>query len=85
MKLEININKRITNNEKPQVKKLTALKVISALLFIVTFIILLSGFIDVINNDADSQKISLVFYFAIIVLVFGIIGNGLSLIPALQD
>ena len=69
-------------NEKPQVKKLTALKVISIIFFVATFVLLLIGLIDSLGNEGNSLTLGMALYFIFFVLVFGLIGNVLALIPA---
>lgn len=59
------------------IRKLTALKIVSGILFLGITIRLTIGLVDAISG------LALAFYFAIIVVIFGTIGNGLALIFAL--
>lgn len=83
----INNNGEIINNDKvneqPKARKLLALIIISAIFLLLTAVMLLTGLIDALNNDGDAETVGLVFYYVFIVLVFGIIGNSIALIPAL--
>lgn len=70
-------------NETPQVRKLTALKVVSIILFVATLAFLLIGLVDALGNEGNAYKLGIALYFIFFVLVFGLIGNVLALIPAL--
>ena len=77
----IEVQNGVQANIKP-IKKLTVLKVLSILFCAITFVLLLLTLFDALANEGDALKVALVFYYVFFVLVFGIIGNFLALIPA---
>lgn len=76
------MEEKVVVGEKPQIKKLTILKVLSVLFCVITFVLLLVTLIDALANEGDAQKVALVFYYIFFVLVFGVIGNSLALVTA---
>lgn len=68
--------------EEKKLKKLTILKIFSAIIFIGITIYLIIGLVDALNSSADKISLNIALYFTFIVIIFGTIGNALALIPA---
>ncbi len=76
------MEEKVNINDMPKVRKLTALKVLSIIFCVATFVLLLVTLLDALANKGDDLKVALVFYFTFIVIVFGVIGNCLAIIPS---
>lgn len=68
--------------EEKKIRKLTALKIISAIIFIGITIYLVVGLVDALNSSADKISLNVALYLTFVVIIFGTIGNVLALIPA---
>ncbi len=74
-----NINEQIVQERK--YKKYTALKIISLIVWLITLAWLTYGAIDVAKiSDTNSRGLSVAFYLTFSVIIFGGIGNVVSLI-----
>ncbi len=78
-----NTNEQIVQERK--YKKFTALKIISAVVWLITLAWLIYGAIDVamIPLDNNGRGISVAFFLTFNVIIFGGIGNAISLIISL--
>ncbi len=70
-------------SNKTRSKLLIALKLIFALIYIGLTIWLAWGLIDVLTTPSENTSLSLALYLSFIIIIFGIIGYAIALIPAI--
>lgn len=68
--------------ENKNVKKLTFLKIISAIICVATFIYLLVGLINATGGNSSNPGLELAVYLTFSVIIFGVIGNAIAVILA---
>lgn len=69
--------------EEIKTKKRIALKVIALVIYLAITAFLLYGLIDAKTTEGSAKGLSMAVYLVFCVLIFGIIGNILALIPAI--
>ena len=69
-------------SNKTKGKFLFVLKLIFALIYIGLTIWLAWGLIDVVNTPSENTSLSIALYLSFIIIIFGMIGYAIALIPA---
>lgn len=70
-------------NNKTKSKFLLALKLVFALIYIGLTIWLAWGLIDVVATPSENTSLSVALYLSFVIIIFGVIGYAIALIPAI--